>query len=1200
MTLKLIYVRATVAFLVLSLIAIPARTQHLPIPAPSGSGQFGKSISVLANGNYVITDPFYDDGAVIDVGAVYLFDGATNTIISVLKGSSANDMVGGDTVSNSIVVLKNGNFLVRSPYWHNGAAANAGAVTWVNGIAGLSGVVSNTNSLVGTTLNDSIANVILLDSINYLVSSKSWDNGPLANAGFVTWCDGNTGTSGDINSSNSLVGSHANDQVGNITVLANKNYVVCSPLWDNGAIANAGAVTWASLTTGKVGVITNANSLVGLAANNNIGIGGIKELSNGNFVISNYLWDNGGNANAGAATWVNGATGITGSVSATNSIRGFGFNDSVGYKIHALTNGNYVVASPGWNNGAMLDAGAVTWGNGATGTAGFVGPLNSLIGPTANLRVGDGEKGVVTLANGNYVVSTINWVSSGRFGAVTWRSGSTAAADVVAETNSLIGYGSNVNITPLHNGNYVAYSPFWGYDRVVFGITQNVVNAGAVSFCNGTMITAAFVDTSNTLFGSNSSDLVGAGGILALANGNYVVLSPWWENRYTGGDYATKAGAATWADGTTGIIGQIHPTNSLVGTHDEDFIGRDSLALPSGNYVVGGNSWDNAAILDAGAVVWGNGTTGSVGPITSSNALIGSHNGDNVGTGVAFASPFTLLSNGNFLVNSRNWQFNTGAVSLGNGNSGITGVLSNSNSLTGYSTLTNLGASAPVELDNGAFAVYTNMFYSSPNSGSVTVGNIATGISGQISLNNSLIGATTNDLLNSSVTALPNGWFVVRSPNWNNGAISKAGAITIFENGDPVAGHINICRGITGTTPDAGADINFGYNPVHDNILVAVPSENKLLIYQTPPMPQLAVADDTVVLNYPGGFPMDLVSGTCQLIAGIGLNSATKSPIKAKVWLDDTVIVVDGHPFVQRHYEMAAPPIQSSTTTYAILYFTQQEFDALNAHDSSLLDLPTSPTDDLGKANLRIAQYTGVSSDGSGLPGSYSSGLVAELDPIDTDIVWNSALSRWEVTVPVIGLGGLLARAVIPPALPLTLIEFNGRVDNDNALLNWKTTDEVNTSSFDVERSLDGRNFTIAGNVIAANQPGINFYAFTDPQINSFGVPLVYYRLKQIDIDGRYEYSPVIILSIDNSRTIVNFYPNPVNGQAKLVITINEAQHITGKVIDNNGRVVLHHQWRVPAGSSSLSFDAAGLSKGLYYLEINGEKIAKRIRFVKL
>ncbi len=73
---------------------------------PVGSGAFGGSVTVLPNGNLIIVDPRYDEGSMLDVGAVYLYNGASGTLISVLKGSTAGDQVG----SGDVTILTNGNY----------------------------------------------------------------------------------------------------------------------------------------------------------------------------------------------------------------------------------------------------------------------------------------------------------------------------------------------------------------------------------------------------------------------------------------------------------------------------------------------------------------------------------------------------------------------------------------------------------------------------------------------------------------------------------------------------------------------------------------------------------------------------------------------------------------------------------------------------------------------------------------------------------------------------------------------------------------------------------------------------------------------------------------------------------------------------------------------------------------------------------
>ena len=183
--------------------------------------------------------------------------------------------------------------------------------------------------------------------------------------------------------------------------------------------------------------------------------------------------------------------------------------------------------------------------------------------------------------------------------------------------------------------------------------------------------------------------------------------------------------------------------------------------------------------------------------------------------------------------------------------------------------------------------------------------------------------------------------------------------------------------------------------------------------------------------------------------------------------------------------------------------------------------------------------------------------------------------------------------------LPLALLEFNGRLINGNGALSWKTTNEQNSISFDIERSVDGRTYTAIGNVAAFNTPGVHQYNYTDNNIVSLAVPVVYYRLKQKDIDGRSTYSRIVALPVDNSRSIVLFYPNPVINEASLTITVNKPEKLWGRIIDNAGRVVKQQQWDIPAGSTSLPVDVKGLARGMYWLELKGVAIDEKRPFIR-
>ncbi|MDD4963693.1 MAG: filamentous hemagglutinin N-terminal domain-containing protein [Gallionella sp.] len=771
-------------------------------------------INPLFNGNYVVVTPNWSNGMIAQAGAVTWGNGNTGVMGVVSASNSLVGTTAGDQVGRyGAAALQNGNYVVSSPFWDNGSVVDAGAVTWGNGTTGIVGAVSASNSLVGSTALDQVGlpGITPLSNGNYLVLSPNWSNGMASKAGAVTWGSGTTGVVGVVSASNSLVGSTAGDQVGipyfgsggYVTLLSNGNYVVSSSLWDNGAVVDAGAVTWGSGTTGVVGVVSASNSLVGSTAGDQVGGNPLNsnaaiELSNGNYLVRSPLWDNGAAVDAGAVTWGSGTAGVTGVLSASNSLVGSSTGDRIGNLssfsgnagINALSNGNYIVSSPLWDNGAAADAGAVTWGNGTTGVVGVVSASNSLVGSSTLDRVG--LNGISVLRNGNYVVGSPFWDNGAVLdaGAATWGNGTTGVVGAVSASNSLVGssagdkvgstYNLGGNIIPLSNGNYVVGTTSWD--------NGSVVDVGAVTWGNGTTGVVGAVSASNSLVGSSAGDQVGTNsimgsgrGLYALSNGNYVVSSAFWDN-----GAVVDAGAVTWGNGTTGVVGTLSANNSLVGTTAGDSVGMSGItALSNGNYVVNSSLWDNGAVVNAGAATWGNGTTGTTGAVSASNSLVGSAL-DQVGTATI------PLSNGNYVVISIGWNNHAGAATWGNGTTGIVGVVSANNSLVGGAAWNQVGANGITQLSNGNYVVNSYLWDNGAvaDVGAVTWGSGTTGVKGVVSASNSLVGTTMNDKLGSpGAIDLLNGNYLVRSPNYagNMGQVlvgSTTGSTAPFTTGN--------------------------------------------------------------------------------------------------------------------------------------------------------------------------------------------------------------------------------------------------------------------------------------------------------------------------------------------------------------------------------------------------------------------------------
>lgn len=590
----------------------------------------------LPSGAYVISSSLWDDGTNTDVGAITWASGLGTTVGVVsasnsLVGDHSNSKVG----SGSTTVLSNGNFVVTSPDWNDGAGTVLGAATWGSGTASRSGVVSGSNSLLGSSTGDNVGSggVVALTNGNYVVLSPSWNDGGTQDVGAATWGNGVAGTAGTVAAANSVIGSTTGDHVssGGVVALTTGGYVVVSPEWD-GSAADTGAATWGNGSTGTTGAVASGNSLIGSTANDQIGSGGVIALTNGHYVVGSPNWD-GDATNTGAASWGSSTGSVHGPVSSGNSLVGKQANDSVGAadSITALSNGNYVVRSPLWDNDLVLDAGAVTWGTGTTGTNGFVATSNSLVGTRTNDLVGSG--GVIALTNGNYVVGSSEWNDGTHTlsGAATWANGASALVATITSSNSLLGTHDNDRVgsrlLALTNGNYVVGSPDWN-DGTNLGV-------GAATWGNGATGTFGAVSASNSLVGSQAGDHVSIGGLVRLVGGNYVVSSPNWANGTN-----VNAGAVTWGKGTTGVVGAVSASNSIIGSLAGDLIALSPpprptrlggvssesvtalagnlIALPDGSYVFFSPQWNGGQ----GAFTWGRSDGSTKGIVASSNSIV--------------------------------------------------------------------------------------------------------------------------------------------------------------------------------------------------------------------------------------------------------------------------------------------------------------------------------------------------------------------------------------------------------------------------------------------------------------------------------------------------------------------------------------------------------------------------------------------------
>ncbi len=188
-----------------------------------------------------------------------------------------------------------------------------------------------------------------------------------------------------------------------------------------------------------------------------------------------------------------------------------------------------------------------------------------------------------------------------------------------------------------------------------------------------------------------------------------------------------------------------------------------------------------------------------------------------------------------------------------------------------------------------------------------------------------------------------------------------------------------------------------------------------------------------------------------------------------------------------------------------------------------------------------------------------------------------------------------------PSTLPVKLNAFSAVKQENKVILNWNTSSEINSSSFIIERSNDAINFIEVTSVKAAGNSSQNInYSAIDFQPNLYEVN--YYRIKQIDVDGKYSYSS--IAAIDFSETVshkseLKLWPNPAsNDYVNLSLGSNSTPTITVMIIDVIGRVV--EKIKIASNNENFVIPVNQLNQGAYLIKVySNDKFIEHIKLVK-
>lgn len=182
--------------------------------------------------------------------------------------------------------------------------------------------------------------------------------------------------------------------------------------------------------------------------------------------------------------------------------------------------------------------------------------------------------------------------------------------------------------------------------------------------------------------------------------------------------------------------------------------------------------------------------------------------------------------------------------------------------------------------------------------------------------------------------------------------------------------------------------------------------------------------------------------------------------------------------------------------------------------------------------------------------------------------------------------------------LPARFILFNAKCEGNKTIITWNTSQEQNSSHFDIERSADGSNWTVMGSLPATGTSIIEkSYSLTDNSSLQNG----FYRIAEYDLDGNVRYSAVLRSSCIAKDELFSLWPNPTRDKIFIhIVATNESPAIL-KIFDSKGALIKMQRANVLRGSNQLSIEMASFANGIYLVSAvwNNGQSKTTIRVVK-
>lgn len=214
----------------------------------------------------------------------------------------------------------------------------------------------------------------------------------------------------------------------------------------------------------------------------------------------------------------------------------------------------------------------------------------------------------------------------------------------------------------------------------------------------------------------------------------------------------------------------------------------------------------------------------------------------------------------------------------------------------------------------------------------------------------------------------------------------------------------------------------------------------------------------------------------------------------------------------------------------------------------------------------------------------------------------STSVTPFDVTFNVIDTFGQFTIASNGTStLPVSLLSFGAKANNNMVNVNWTTATEVNSKYFDIERTYDlSADFQQVGTVKAGgNSTSKINYMYQDKSVNLSKT--VYYRLKQVDVDGKYSYSPVAVVepTLDGTGK-VEVYPNPFNSGVEVsFVAAKTGEKATIQVVNIAGKTVHTELVNTVSGRNNTNINLGDLQSGVYFISIEVNGTTTNLKLVK-